>query len=129
MKIAGWFLLGIFATACILSSQAQALPKFRDAFKKKYVDPSNSDDFKKAFGDGSATCLVCHVQGKPKKVRNDYGKALDKFIAPNGGKKISADDLDKALDDVAKEPSAIEGKSFGDLIKDGKLPNSKPDSK
>ncbi len=123
MKTAAWLLLGIVVTVGFWTSQAKALPAFKKAFQKKYVDPSTSEDFKKAFT--AASCNTCHVKGEKKTVRNDYGKALDKFIAANGGKKIKPDDLDKAFEDAAKENSAISGKTYGDLINDGKLPNSK----
>ena len=89
--------------------------------------PNYSREFWNAYGVPLAAhkknCLACHA-GEEKQVRNHYGIALQKKLEAknvNIPARIKA-----ALDAVEQEPSAIEGKTFGDLIKDGKLPASKP---
>jgi hypothetical protein len=141
MKAAGLLLLGGIIAMTYWAAQAQALPQFKNAFKDKYVENSTSQAFKDAFK--TEGCNVCHVKGDSNKAhRNAYGKALAKFTGgsvakdikaakANGGDSAAKDVLDKALkaldegfDKVAEEKSAS-GKTYGELIKDGKLPNSK----
>ncbi|HWC90281.1 MAG TPA: hypothetical protein VG433_11510 [Pirellulales bacterium] len=117
LTMAGFLTLaGAVAVAVCLGfgSSADARPNYNKAFQAKYADLAAAKE---------AKCGVCH-QGMDKKVRNDYGKAFGKDL--DGKKVMDAGKIDAALDKVATEPSAIDGKTFGDLIKDGKLPNTKP---
>lgn len=100
----------VFATA--FAGSVDARPGYKTAFEKKYpkVKEANKVD-----------CNTCH-EGMDKKNRNNYGMALGKVIAKNekdNGK------IDEALGKIEAEKSAVEGKTFGDLLKDGKLPASK----
>jgi cytochrome c551/c552 len=140
MKAVGFLLLGGIVTMSYWASQAHALPPFKTAFEKKYVADSTSDDFKAAFK--KEGCNVCHVKGKEKTVRNDYGKALAKFTGGSVAKQLKAakagggdagqkaeldkvlKTLDDAFDKVEAEKSPS-GMTYGDLIKAGKLPASK----
>jgi hypothetical protein len=140
MKSVGLLLLGGIVTLSFWASQARALPPFKKAFEEKYVANSTSDELKAAFKKES--CNTCHVKGKEKTVRNDYGQALSKILGGtvakdlkaakasggDAGQKAELDkvlkDLDKAFDTVADEKSPS-GTTYGDLIKDGKLPSSK----
>jgi len=83
-------------------------------FKKKYQNLGSLVSKTK--------CYVCHAS-KNKKKRNDYGKALKKIIGKKNEKDIKK--IIAALDKVAKEKSSVKGKTFGDLIKEGKLPGKK----
>ena len=71
----------------------------------------------------TAKCNVCHV-GKSKKDRNAYGHALADLL----DKKEDAKDVAKiraALEKVAgmpSDPAKADSVTFGDLIKQGKLP-------
>lgn len=67
------------------------------------------------------SCSVCHP-GSDKTTRNNYGEALAKHIV-----KGERDDarIKAALVETEPEPSAISGKTFGDLLKLGLLPASK----
>lgn len=140
MKAAGLLLLAGIVTMSYWAAQAQALPAFKKAFQDKYVENSTSEEFKAAFKKES--CNTCHVKGEEKTTRNDYGKALSKILGGNVAKSLKAakasggaagqkaelnkvlKELDKAFDTVADEKSPS-GKTYGDLIKAGKLPNSK----
>jgi hypothetical protein len=130
MKKALWILTAAAVVGGLMISSAQAVPPFKKEFDAKYVDKNSTDAKVKAFSEaaGKANCLICHgkdATGKPdNKVRNAYGQALDKLL----DRKTDIKDVPKiqqALDTVAKEksnPSDASSKTFGELIKDGKLP-------
>ncbi|MFK7820344.1 MAG: hypothetical protein AB8G99_16605 [Planctomycetaceae bacterium] len=72
------------------------------------------------------SCKVCHP-GKTKKKRNDFGVALTKAM----GKKNQKDEakIKEAFEKVAKEKSGKDkAKTYGELIKDGKLPGSEKEA-
>lgn len=131
MKKALWMLCAAAVIGGLTISSAQAIPPFKKEFDAKYVDKNSTDATVKAFSEAAAkaNCLICHAKdasGKAdNKVRNAYGQALDKLL----DKKTDAKDLpkiQKALDDVAKEksdPANASSKTFGELIKEGKLPS------
>lgn len=92
---------------------AEARPNYLKEFTAKYPDVKEA---------GTQKCNVCHM-GKSKKDRNPYGMAVGKAL---GAKKVKdADKIKEAYGKAEKEKSAVEGKTFGDLLKDGKLPASK----
>ena len=99
-------------------NQAQARPKYRSVFKITYPNVVRSNK--------KITCAVCHVvMGKKvnKKKRNNYGMALRKALGKKNVKK--SDVIKKALKSIESGKSAVAGKTFGDLLKAGKLPASK----
>jgi hypothetical protein len=100
-------------------SPARAVKPFFIEFKEKYTNPNGSDD-DKAYAAlvEKAQCNVCHM-GNSKKMRNDYGKALHKFIKKEDQK--DKEKIKEALGKAAEEKSA-DGKTFGELIKEHKLP-------
>jgi hypothetical protein len=104
---------GLFLS--ISANQAEARPNyFKKAFLKVYT---NHAEAKKA------KCNTCHF-GKKKKNMNDYGVAIKKAL---GKKKVKDVDVIKAaLKKVEPEKSKIDGKTFGELLKDGKLPGTAP---
>ena len=65
-------------------------------------------------------CNVCHEPTqKSKKFRNAYGAELAKIMTENEKDEAK---VVEALDTVAKEKSCVDGKTYGDVIKEGKLP-------
>src|SRR5262249_24129401 len=105
------------------SHSAQARPNYNKTFWEEY--DKELGKFKE-----TTSCKACHY-GSEKKNRNDYGKAVGEALVSKdvGGKKQETD-LDKvkaALDKAAKEKSSTEGKTFGDLFKEGKLPGKEPE--
>lgn len=95
----------------LYSSEVEARPNYKKAFDGEYSESLKKTD-----------CNVCH-EGKDKKNRNDYGKAFGKAL---GATKVSKEDkIKEALEKAGKEKSAVDGKTFADLIKDGKTPASK----
>lgn len=118
MRISGLLCGAVMAGLCLLSSAqvAQARPDYNKAFW---------DVYKKELGSqaDSVKCGACHF-GQEKKNRNDYGKAMGEAV---GGKnEKDAEKIKAALKKAEGGKSATDGKTFGDLIKDGKLPGKNP---
>jgi hypothetical protein len=104
-----------------------------DAFKKEFVakyvkkDPTTDEDKAFAAAVTKANCNVCHV-GKTKKVRNEYGKALDELLDKKADMKNTAK-IQEALDKVGgmkSDPKDDTSPTFGELISKGKLPGGEP---
>ncbi len=106
---------------------AHAIAPFKKEFEEKYVKKDSTDPKDVAFAAAvkKANCLVCHAknaEGKEdKKVRNEYGKALDVLL----DKKTDAQDkpkIQEALDKVAKEkskPGDAKSPTFGRIDRRG----------
>ena len=112
------FCMVLILAACVsvVPTPAFAIMQFADEFKAVYVKEGTP----LAAAVKAAKCNVCH-QGESKKNRNAYGQALAERL----DKKEDAKNVEKirqALAEVAALPSAVEGKTFGDLIAEGKLP-------
>lgn len=119
-----------------------AIPPFSQEFQAKYVNPESSDaNVKKlsqaALADETGKCLVCHVAGKPKTERNDYGAALAVLLKKDNFKKARLDaepekvkqEIGAALDKVAAQKldaNQADSLTFGQLIAQGNLPGSPP---
>jgi len=140
MRISGrFFTASIFGLAMIGillvagPNTADARPKYLKGFKKEYKDlvkklkkQSKAETDKAKKKKLKVNCFVCHY-GKKKKNRNDYGDAMGKAL---GKKKVKeADLIEKALKKIEKGKSSVKGKTFGDLIKAGKLPGTAPKKK
>ena len=110
-----------------LARPAFAIKQFQDEFKAVYVKPDSSDPAEKALAMAvdAAKCNVCH-KGKEKKDRNAYGEALAALLDKKEDAK-NMEKIRKALETVAAQPSAPGGPTFGDLIKQGKLPGGTPE--
>ncbi|MBT5020783.1 MAG: hypothetical protein HON04_18785 [Planctomicrobium sp.] len=111
LLVAAVAVVGMFAAA---PQQAEARPQYLKGFVGQY-DISEATELK---------CGVCHgsKDGKPggdKKKVSDYGKALGKALGKKNVK--GADDIKAALK-AAEKGDAGDGKTFGDLLKAGKLP-------
>jgi hypothetical protein len=107
-----------FVCAAGMSSASARQPYF-DEFKGKYAGDDADPEFAKTVTE--AKCFICHV-GKSKKNRNAYGTALSKVIAK---KEMDKEKIREALGKIEKEKSA-DGTTFGELIKDNKLPGGPP---
>jgi hypothetical protein len=106
------------------SRPAFAIKEFFDEFKAVYVKPDSSDANDKALVAEveTAKCNVCHV-GSSKKERNSYGNALADLLDKKEDKK-NPEKIRQALDTVAAMPSADGAPTFGELLKQGKLPGA-----
>jgi hypothetical protein len=106
------------------SRPAFAIKEFFDEFKAVYVKPDSSDANDKALVAEveTAKCNVCHA-GSNKKERNSYGNALADLLDKKEDKK-NPEKIRQALDTVAAMPSADGAPTFGELLKQGKLPGA-----
>ncbi len=93
---------------------AQARNKFVKVFAKTYPDLKPLVKKEK--------CKICHP-GKKKKENNSYGDAMAKVLPKKNVK--DEDAIKKALIAIEGEQSEVKDKTFGELIKAGKLPNAK----
>jgi hypothetical protein len=133
-------MLVLFAVAAVTFANwnvtpAQAFPPFRKEFENLYVkaEPVTEPEKRLKAEFETHKCGVCHTgpEGKNKKVRNTYGKAISKLIPDRENKeamdalKKNPEEIKKILEKAAKEHS-VEGDAnsptFGELIHDGKLP-------
>lgn len=126
--VALYLVLGVARTS-------QALPEFKKAFDQRYCE---EQDALKALAK-KANCNICHVPKKPKTERNAYGDALANLIEGDANKRIKEarktggdegkkketqlvlEELEKAFE-KAEEEKSEEGPTFGELLKEGKLP-------
>jgi len=96
---------------------AQARPKYFATFKETYPKLAEEAD--------KVKCNICHY-GDKKTNRNDYGKAIAKSLGEDAKNVMDAEKIKEALKKAEKEKSSTEGKTFGDLLNDGKLPGKNP---
>jgi len=94
------------------ADRAQARALYCNAFITKYEKVKEAKTTK---------CAICH--GKSKKDRNDYGDALGKILGAENEKDKAK--VEAALKKAEEQKSSVEGKTFGDLLKEGKLPGAK----
>lgn len=118
-RVGSIWMLGAAALAVVLSAnqrEAEARPIYPAIFAKQY--PKLIDQVKEA------KCTVCHPaeDNEKKKLRNNYGMALGKALGTENEK--DREKVAEMMMKIEKEPSAIKEKTFGDLIKEGKLPAS-----
>lgn len=115
------------AAVAVIARMSLADKAFRDQFVAKYVKADSADPKEAAFAASvnKANCQVCHV-GQNKKNRNPYGQALAQLLS----RKTDKEDKEKILSSLDKvaamktEPANPSSPTFGDLIKQGKLPGS-----
>ena len=119
----------MFGCMLLMASPAMAIAEFGKQWKEKYLSGEDvSEEFKSAGR--KAGCFTCHVKEEDKKkVRNEYGQALHKFLKaedfpkeylkanPEEAQKKIFEGFEKAPDLMSKD-----GKKFGDKIKAGELP-------
>jgi len=114
----------------VLVQKAEARPTYNTVFKNTYKEPAQKALIKKA------KCNICHYstqKSKSKKNRNDFGKAMAKALGKDEAgkpiiklKKKDTKKIEAALAKAVKEKSSVEGKTFGDLIKEGIAPGKAP---
>ena len=116
-----------------LAAGAYALPPIPAYVKESVEDSSDHMEFAKAFAELKTKCDLCHKPGADKKAKghglNDYGEAMHKHLKHREFMKLhmekkSAEALkliQEAWEKAGAEKNA-EGKTFGEVIKAGKLP-------
>ena len=111
--------LGLTLAGGGLARPAFAIKQFQDEFKSLYVQEGTP----LAAEVERVKCNVCH-EGKDKKARNAYGKALDERLDKKADKE-NKEKIRQMLEEVAalpSDPAVKDSPTFGDLIKAGKLP-------
>jgi hypothetical protein len=118
MKRFSMFVLAFVAVATsglMSPEQVQARPKYHAAFKAEYpkLDQEKVDT--------SVKCGICHGgdKGAKKKVLSKYAQEISKAL---GGKDVKDDAKIKEALKAAEKGDAGNGKTYGDLLKDGKFP-------
>ncbi len=116
-------LVGALAFSAYLGT-AHARPKYPPIFMDYYKDNAGVSAAAK-----EAKCNVCH-DPKDKKIRNEYGKAVNKNLKKEDFDKLkdNAQGLSKKVGEAlkaAEDEKNSEGKTFGEIIKSGKLPAGK----
>lgn len=120
-------LSGVCATA------AHAFPPIPAQIKEALKDDKDSKAFLETVDGLKSKCDVCHKPGADKKAKghglNDFGKVYHdrfeakKYKAANEAKDMAESlKLFKAAWDKSVTEKNADGKVFGDLIKEGKLP-------
>jgi hypothetical protein len=100
---------------CLPCAQSQAYPKYPGVFSSTYLSEYG--------GKQAGSCAICHDKTPDKYPLNNYGEAMSEI---SKGKRLNSEDaIRSALRDTEPKPSAVPGKTFGDLIKEGKAPSSK----
>jgi hypothetical protein len=99
--------------AVLFPSIASARPPYRMAFIKHY-------DVKADSNIGKAGCNLCHM-GDDKKVRNPYGKELEKAL---GKTQATPDEATAAIKKAETVISPDKKNKYVDLIKADKLPGA-----
>jgi hypothetical protein len=87
-KVCVCVVLGLIALA-ISKENALALPPFNKEWTAKYVEGNGNAKFVEAVG--TAKCNVCHM-GASKKDRNEYGKAVSKYLTKAKYNEIKEDE-------------------------------------
>lgn len=105
---------------------ASALPPFNKEWMAKYKEGNGNAKFVEAID--TAKCNVCH-EGMSKKMKNEYGKAVGKFLTKAKYNEVKDDEaaakkyILEGFQKAEAEKSAG-GKSFGEMFKAGELPSS-----
>lgn len=126
MKKVAWLGLTVllFVAMLSVSQKADARAQHKKEWDKTYMQKGSP--MEKAIG--MSSCNICH-EGKSKKNRNAYGKALGGLL---GKDEKDADKVQKAFAEVEKMhsiPDDEKSPTFGDLINEGKLPLTKDEPK
>jgi hypothetical protein len=133
-----WFSSGMLTVGLLLGfglRTSEAVPEFEAEFKAMYYKPDYnakakvfaaavdavSVEMPGPMGRRMAACNVCHIAGRPKRERNDYGQALDALLDRRADAR-NKQKIQEALKTVAKTKKNGTNVTFFELIGQGKLP-------
>jgi len=113
VSVAGMAVIAL--VMCLTVEPVQARVKYSTEFKAAYPELKG------------VTCFTCHDKDPEsptsRKLRNAYGMALEQALGKKNVLDLAV--IKAALAKAASEKSPENGKTFGDVIKEGKLPASK----
>ncbi len=118
----------VFGGIATAGSHAFTITEFNKQWKARYLGDDAPKGFKLAAE--GAGCNVCHVKREDKKkVRNEYGNAIMKYLkAKDFPKPRITDEPEKVKAEIlmgfeaASELKSADGKTFAEKIKAGELP-------
>jgi hypothetical protein len=114
---------------------SEAVPEFEAEFKALYYRPNHnakakafaeavdriSEEMPSPRGRRTVACNVCHVAGRHKRERNDFGQALDALLDRRADSR-NKQKIQAALKTVAKTKKNGMGPTYFELIGQGILP-------
>lgn len=106
----------VLCLAAWSADRAEARPAYMRQFAKTYENL--------AAPAKKSKCYTCHGKGS-KKNRNEYGDAMTEALGAKNVKDKA--EIEAAMKSVEPLPSAVEGKTFGDLIAADTLPGTLPE--
>ena len=101
------------AAVQFVAAPAQARPNYLKDFQEAYPGVKDA---------ATSKCGDCQMGSPSAKKWNDYGTAMGAALGAKNVKK--SDEVNASLKKVESMKSGTEGKTFGDLLKDGKLPGT-----
>lgn len=118
----------LFGCLLIFATPALAISEFNKQWKNEFLGEDADDTFKSVAR--KASCNVCHVKKEDKKkVRNEYGEAIHKYLdSKDFSKEWVKDNPEEAKKKIlegfkkAGEHKDKNGKKFSDKIKANELP-------
>ena len=122
-------LVVLFGCLMLFATPAMGISEFGKQWKNAYLGGDDVDeDFKKVGR--KAGCYVCHVKGEDKKkVRNEYGNAIHKYLkAEDFPKEYVKENPEEAKKKIlegfkkAGEHESKDGKKFNAKIENNELP-------
>jgi hypothetical protein len=114
----------LVAAALVLAANLAANLEARPQYNKEFTEVVKANPALAKAQDSKSNCNLCHQGIKSKKNHNEFGHAIIKVLKTKNEKDVAT--IKKAFDDAAKEKvPGQDGKTFGDLIKDGTLPVTK----
>lgn len=122
-------LIPILAVAlmAVPADQAEATSEFSKVWKAEYLGEDADADFKSVAR--KANCYVCHVKKEKKDVRNEYGKAVHKFLDKEKyDKEYVKANPEKANQEIlegikkANELKSTDGRTFKEKLEANELP-------
>ncbi len=132
MKLRSGLLL--FVAVVLLTSPVFALPQIPGLLPGAIKDNKDTEKFGEMFKEIEGKCSVCHIPMADKKAKghglNDFGDQMHKHFDDKAFKKaIEAKNNDEATKilkagwDKSVEEKSPDGKKYGEIIKEGKLPS------
>ena len=118
----------LFGCLMLFATPAMAISEFSKQWKNEYLGEEADEEFVKMGR--KAGCYVCHVKGEDKKeVRNEYGKAVHKFLdGEDFPREYIKDNPEEAKAKILKgfqeagKLKSTSGKTFAEKIENKQLP-------
>jgi len=117
-----WLVLLCFAASVtlLLGRPALARPRYLGVFVSTY------EQNYVASAVSVQTCSICHDRTSGNRLSsNNYAAAMAAVAGASNDRGENDESIRRVLEEVESRPSAIDGLTFGDLIRVGRLPASR----